>query len=1421
MKVDTVPIDSIRVPEPTTPVDEGRLQALIESIRLVGLLVPILVTPELRLLDGRYRLLAGRALGWDSIEVHVLDYEEARQQIAAIDVHIQRRRLTKLEFVVALGRRRDLYYALHPEAKPGSPDFMTATRAETPKSERTPGFCQDASTKIGISDRHVERLVKMADDLSPAAVEMLAPTKLASNLARIAEISRLPHDEQVPVVELLLSKDAPKTVTAALRLVRGEQPSAPRRAQIPQLAGSALERAVRLACQRAGFDLEALGIRVTETSGCPHRVQIDAPFVPGQPDLSAALAVAWQVAGEIATAKSVWQATDEPESQWAPVLTPDEIAALPAGQLEVEYETPGTITVKRAGVVIARLPITRKSKGGTFILPQGNTKGHLAMPLVCSVANGCLRWGTGFQKSDLPCYSDESGSGGCYANTSLWAAQSQNQRDDHKFNVVHNGIVNDLMTITLPRDGDATLDFVMDPDTQEPCTRWRIDCGNADASVSLALGIAQQWASENPSQQFVAISSEICRPSDAMLCWAAALPNLVVGVSVSAWLSDDELESRLNAIRHLLDFGVQTRVWICTDPAWDNWSVADRVLDLVPAKWIIESPHTSGQFKNLPLLGLGPACGDARYDGAHRRVEAVATEGGGFEYRVPLGDGSYDEPRGQVHARCLGCERMCGLADQCEPVDAPTPPDPLALPAVDADHGMLERTEESGVEVKSRRTHHTPFPSPDRQRFDVQCGDIREVVPSPAQVHCVVTSPPYYQMKTYGESRSEIGHEATPQEYIDTLCDVFDQIPLHPLGSVWVNIKDKRHDRGLLGIPERFVVAMEDRGWKLLDRVVWAKSALMPDGTTLGQTMMDPNPWRLNDNGWEHLLRFSRTARPWSDPCAALIHRRNGDGDRYLPPDRMTISTELDGRVAPNVWLFGPDRSRAAHVAPWPEIVCELPIALTCPLWVHADGSLPHRLVGRVEYDDGRGRRRMGKYGHLDLLVEGGRGRKDTGRIYVPRKPEPLGWTEIAHDATPAIVFDPFCGTGTTGVVALRLGRSFLGCDLYEENCRMAREKLDRTIRLLRGDESPLEPLAAVDSGHSARPMARQRVAPATERIDTDLVPMDTPYTVVDAFAGAGGLSEGFHMAGYQTLLAIEMDEHAAETYRANFPDTPLLEGKIEWTDDDTIVAALGDTHVDVLAGGPPCQPFSTNGKRDPDDHRAPLLRQMVRLAKLLRPHFVVIENVCGLLTMPEDPLGELQDALAAAGYGSMAVETLLAAEYGVPQLRKRIIVVANRHGLAIPYPRPLYAESDFVTVDEVIADLRELPQGAVPNHHWPEPRAAMQARISALSHGEPLFDTFKGGCRRLRPDRPAFTIMANNGQPHVHPHEHRFLSVREMARVQGFSDMFVFHGSIAAAQQQVGNAVPPPLARAVALALRPALAALQQADAERMRMAA
>jgi hypothetical protein len=203
------------------------------------------------------------------------------------------------------------------------------------------------------------------------------------------------------------------------------------------------------------------------------------------------------------------------------------------------------------------------------------------------------------------------------------------------------------------------------------------------------------------------------------------------------------------------------------------------------------------------------------------------------------------------------------------------------------------------------------------------------------------------------------------------------------------------------------------------------------------------------------VLRFSRTDHPWFDPCGHLIHRVNGDGELYLPKDRMILPIELDGRAAPDVWLFGPDRSGRAHLAPMPPIICEIPIALTCPLWVNPDGSLPERLTQTVQYDDGRGPGRMGKYTQMGLLADGGSSRNDTNALYVPRKPETLGWTGIAQGAEPSIVYDPFTGVGTTGVVALRLGRSFLGCELNEDYARNARTALGSTLRRLSGDLRP------------------------------------------------------------------------------------------------------------------------------------------------------------------------------------------------------------------------------------------------------------------------------------------------------------------------------------------------------------------------------
>jgi DNA modification methylase len=345
----------------------------------------------------------------------------------------------------------------------------------------------------------------------------------------------------------------------------------------------------------------------------------------------------------------------------------------------------------------------------------------------------------------------------------------------------------------------------------------------------------------------------------------------------------------------------------------------------------------------------------------------------------------------------------------------------------------------------------TPFPTPDRQWFEILCGDARSLVGSlERQVQCVVTSPPYFQLKAYGDSDQEVGIEGDPSTYVQTLCDIFDAVPLHPQGSIWVNLRDKRTDGRLQAVPERFAIEMQERGWQFIDRVVWAKAGLARDGSTLGNYMVEPAAGRLNGNGWECLYRFSRSSRPWSDDLAVRIPRVNGDGSRYLPSERMELATALDGRVPPDVWLFGPDRGGAAHVAPMPGIVCEIPIALSCPLWVNRDQTLPERLVARAEYDDGRGARLMGKYNHCDLLIDGGPQRNDTGVPYVPRKPESLGWTPIDDDAEPGIVLDPFGGSGSTGVVALRLGRSFIGLELYERNCRMIEERCEAALRGLR-----------------------------------------------------------------------------------------------------------------------------------------------------------------------------------------------------------------------------------------------------------------------------------------------------------------------------------------------------------------------------------
>jgi hypothetical protein len=150
----------------------------------------------------------------------------------------------------------------------------------------------------------------------------------------------------------------------------------------------------------------------------------------------------------------------------------------------------------------------------------------------------------------------------------------------------------------------------------------------------------------------------------------------------------------------------------------------------------------------------------------------------------------------------------------------------------------------------------------------------------------------------------------------------------------------------------------------------------------------------------------------------------------------MSVETALNGRNLHNVWNVLPGQTREKHHAVFPPALCERPIAMTCPPFVNVDGSLPRRLVEMTEYDEGKGRRQIGR-ADTSLPVER-TGRNDSGRRYIPRMPVSKGWETIMDRATSGIVCDPFCGTGTVGAVALKLGRSFLGFDLYPEYVELA-----------------------------------------------------------------------------------------------------------------------------------------------------------------------------------------------------------------------------------------------------------------------------------------------------------------------------------------------------------------------------------------------
>lgn len=315
--------------------------------------------------------------------------------------------------------------------------------------------------------------------------------------------------------------------------------------------------------------------------------------------------------------------------------------------------------------------------------------------------------------------------------------------------------------------------------------------------------------------------------------------------------------------------------------------------------------------------------------------------------------------------------------------------------------------------------------------------------------------------------------------------------------------------------------------------------------------------------------------------------------------------------------------------------------------------------------------------------------------------------------------------------------------------------------------------------------------------------PLGTPK-VISLFAGCGGSSLGYDLAGCKVLAAVEFDKNAAAVYRANFPDTRLYEADIATLDPLVVLSDLWlePGELDILDGSPPCQGFSMAGKRRLDDPRNRLFEEYVRFLKAIRPKAFVMENVPGLVTGKMRAIFyEMVKALSEAGY-EVRCRILNAVHYGVPQSRKRVILIGYRKDLELlpEHPTPFSPPITFRKATENLTE-HEMIQA-------PKGKALHTAKaIRAGESGADLHKRYRQKANefsliRLSWDAPCPTVLKTLRPGQVgllHPEENRFLSIGELKRVCSFPDDFILRGSFIDRWGRLGNAVPPLLTKAVA----------------------
>lgn len=328
----------------------------------------------------------------------------------------------------------------------------------------------------------------------------------------------------------------------------------------------------------------------------------------------------------------------------------------------------------------------------------------------------------------------------------------------------------------------------------------------------------------------------------------------------------------------------------------------------------------------------------------------------------------------------------------------------------------------------------------------------------------------------------------------------------------------------------------------------------------------------------------------------------------------------------------------------------------------------------------------------------------------------------------------------------------------------------------------------------------------------TNVDPKENHYNFVDLFSGCGGNSLGLSMANYTPVMSVELEHDASETYRKNFPPEHHVEGDIRDVSEPQIRKIIGNKTIHMLAAGFPCQGFSTAGKRDMRDERNALYKQVVRFAKFLKPWFVVMENVPGIVSMNN---GKFIDSILAdfadIGYPGMSASLLESASFGVPQIRPRTIFVGNRFDVPNPYPKPLLTVDKYVSIEQAISDLKTKPRDPETNHEWTLHSEKMERRLAQVAPGRSLYDSYADANKRQYTGLPSMTIKENHGTTHIHYVLNRTLSAREMARLQSFPDSFKFYGRMKRVMWQVGNAAPPLLFKHLGLAVLPSLQQIEK----------